>query len=139
MDYIGPKESNTRDARSLDQYSITLTDFGFATRYVDPASWEHISKEKIDTFRGNLPMASLNQLKFHNTSRRDDLISLFHLLVFLFKEGELPGITTGLTGDLAQDMEIVYETKKSMRSKDWCTGKTKNLYKFKLEVFSYRF
>ena len=139
LDFVGPRESNNDSAGHLDQYVITLTDFGFATRYVDPETLDHIKKEKVDIFRGNLPMASLNQLKFHRTSRRDDLISLFHLLVYLFKKGELPGISTGLTGDLRKDLQIVYETKKSMHSKDWCHGNTRYLYKFKREVFSYRF
>lgn len=55
-------------------------------------------------FRGNLEMASLNQLKFYTTSRRDDLISLFYLLVYMLKEGNLPGISD-ITGDIAQDFK----------------------------------
>ena len=36
--------------------------------------------------------ASLNQLRFLTTSRRDDLISLCYMLVFLLNKGSLPDI-----------------------------------------------
>ena len=38
-----------------------------------------------------MELGSLNQMKFHTTSRRDDLISLFYLLIFMLKGGEMPG------------------------------------------------
>lgn len=44
--------------------------------------------------------ASLNQMRFQTTSRRDDLIQLFYFLVYLFKQGALPGI------DAAGDINI---------------------------------
>ena len=49
-------------------------------------------KTKKETFHGNVVFSSLNQLKFHATSRRDDLISLFYLLIYLLKQGNMPGV-----------------------------------------------
>ena len=94
---------------------LTIVDFGFATKYLtktqgaksDPASEpaqttqttetqtpcsNHIEKKKLNTFRGNIIFSSANHLNFQTTSRRDDLISLFYLMVFMLKRGNMPGI-----------------------------------------------
>ena len=63
--------------------TIKIIDFGFCTRYTDEVTGEHIKLKKVESFRGNLKFASLNQLGFFCTSRRDDLISLCYLLVYL--------------------------------------------------------
>lgn len=36
--------------------------------------------------------ASTNQMQFYSTSRRDDIISLAYLLVYLLRDFELPGV-----------------------------------------------
>ena len=38
---------------------------------------------------GNIQFASLNQSNFMRTSRRDDLISLLYLMVFMLNDGTL--------------------------------------------------
>lgn len=84
--------------------------------------------------------ASLNQMKFYTTSRRDDLISLFYFMVFLLKESNMPGID--LSDDYEdpnKEFEKLYSAKHEYSSKDLCFGNSKDLYKFKKEVFSYRF
>lgn len=43
---------------------IVLIDFGFATQYIDEASREHLKKYRVKVFRGNMELASLNQMKF---------------------------------------------------------------------------
>ena len=50
-------------------------------------------------FRGNMEFASPNQMKFYTTSRRDDLISLFYLMIYMLKRGQMPGFNrlTNLT------------------------------------------
>ena len=52
-----------------------------------------MKEEGTDVFRGNMIFASVNQFKFKITSRRDDLISLVFMLVFLFNDGNLPFIS----------------------------------------------
>ena len=70
---------------------IVLIDFGFSTRYKNLETGEHLEKKLLKTFRGNLVFASSNQMKFHTTSRRDDVISLFYMLVYLLQGGNMPG------------------------------------------------
>lgn len=75
--------------------SINLVDFGFATKYVERARSRkkdgnadetvHISKTEVDVFRGNMIFSSTNQLQFYSTSRRDDLIALCYLLIYLVR------------------------------------------------------
>jgi serine/threonine protein kinase len=61
---------------------LHLIDFGCATRYVDDKR-QHISKGQVEKFKGNIQFASVNQLGYNKTSRRDDFISLLYLLVYL--------------------------------------------------------
>ena len=51
-----------------------------------------MKEENVEVFRGNMIFASVNLFKFKITSRRDDLISLMFMLVFLFNDGHLPFI-----------------------------------------------
>ena len=82
----------TTEENIFESHNVTMIDFGFATQYLDEDTEQHIKKKRVDAFRGNVAFASLNQMKFHSTSRRDDLISLFYFLVYLLKQGSLPGI-----------------------------------------------
>ena len=75
----------------FESIQINIIDFGNATSYIDDKTKEHIEKGRLETFRGNMELGSLNQMKFHTTSRRDDLISLFYLLIFMLKGGQMPG------------------------------------------------
>ena len=70
-------------------HELRLCDFGFASKYIDETTGEHISKGFTDVFRGNMVFASVNQLQFKETSRRDDLISLCYLLVYMFNKGSV--------------------------------------------------
>jgi hypothetical protein len=52
-----------------------------------------MKEQETEYFRGNMIFASINLFNFQMTSRRDDLISLVFMLVFLFNNGNLPFIT----------------------------------------------
>ena len=71
--------------------SINLVDFGFATQYIDPLTGKHCAQEVENYFRGNLLFASKYHLHFRKTSRRDDIIGLYYLMIFLLNHGDLPG------------------------------------------------
>lgn len=71
----------------FDRYNVNLIDFGYTTTYIDPKSKDHIRKKGVDTFLGNVVLSSVHQLKFMATSRRDDMVSLFYLLIYLLKDG----------------------------------------------------
>lgn len=72
------------EGNCFEKVSVNLVDFGFATSYIDQSTGQHVEKEEVDIFRGNMIFASLNQLDFKVTSRRDDLLSLCYFLIYLF-------------------------------------------------------
>jgi serine/threonine protein kinase len=75
----------------VSKISINLVDFGFSTRYIDEKTGKHMGSETEDYFRGNLLFASKYHLHFRKTSRRDDIIGLYYLMIFLLNHGDLPG------------------------------------------------
>ena len=87
-----------------------------------------MSKEQLDIFRGNIDFASLNQMKFHSTSRRDDLIQLFYLLVYMLKRGYMPGFMGCILDDsIEKDFEMIFKVKITQKTKDLCFGNTFDL------------
>jgi serine/threonine protein kinase len=61
---------------------IFLIDFGISKRFED-VKGNHIRMYKTSSFAGNALFASKNAWKQKPLTRRDDLISLFYILVFL--------------------------------------------------------
>lgn len=60
---------------------VTLIDFGFASTY-ENADGTHISdSEMSQAFYGNLYFASLDHMNFLKTSRKDDMIACFYMLI----------------------------------------------------------
>lgn len=55
---------------------------------IDPGFAQKIMKEPydVDKFEGNMLFSSLNQMEFKSTSQRDDLVSLFYMMVFLMND-----------------------------------------------------
>ena len=74
---VGDKDSSIE---SLSK--ITLIDFGLCSSYLDE-SGNHIKDEPQKYFMGNMAMASVNAMNFRSVSRRDDLISLCYMLVYM--------------------------------------------------------
>ena len=68
--------------------SVQIIDFGFACSYLD-ADGKHVESEGVAEFQGNVFFASVNQMNYMSTGRRDDLISLVYLLVYLLNKGNL--------------------------------------------------
>ena len=60
---------------------LKLIDFGLCTRYINE-SGEHMKQSKSD-FRGNIAFSSPYAMLGTSLSRRDDLISLTYLMLFL--------------------------------------------------------
>lgn len=70
---------------------VTLIDFGFASSYLDKDG-RHISdSDTNETFLGNLLCASYDQMNFFKTTRRDDIIATFYLLVICLNNGQHVG------------------------------------------------
>ena len=66
---------------------IWLIDFGLCTDYLD-ALGNHVKEGQTEEFVGNLAMSSGNAMSFRVLSRRDDLISLSYLMIYI-KNGHL--------------------------------------------------
>ena len=63
---------------------VFLIDFGFAAKFLKDKTGDHIEiNEGTDMFQGNLLFSSVSQMKFLKTSRRDDIMSLFYMIVYL--------------------------------------------------------
>ena len=66
---------------------VFLIDFGFAAKYVKDKTGDHIEvNDGTDMFQGNLLFSTVSQMKFLKTSRRDDIISLFYMIVYLLND-----------------------------------------------------
>ena len=74
---VGDKDSSPE---SLSK--ITLIDFGLCSSYVGEGG-QHIKRSQQKYFMGNMAMASVNAMNFMSVSRRDDLLSLCYLLVYM--------------------------------------------------------
>jgi len=68
-------------------YKIRLIDFGLAKKYIHE-SGTHMPRKTESTFQGNLIFASKNTFNMTSNSRRDDLISLCYLMLYLV-DGDL--------------------------------------------------
>jgi serine/threonine protein kinase len=73
------------DFKSSNLDSVNLVDFGFATKYLDRRG-EHLHEGMLQSFRGNMLTSSTNLMMFKTTSRRDDMISLLYLIIYLLNQ-----------------------------------------------------
>lgn len=86
--------------------------------------------------------SSAHQLQFMMTSRRDDLISLCYLLVFLINKGNIPGVNIYNQSENRHDTFVeIRDSKLAHDIESLCDEKfgTEDLEDFVREVFSYRF
>ena len=66
-------------------------------------------------------------------------MQLFYLLIYIIKRGQIPGFGGCTEGEITSDFEKIFELKCTQKTKDLCFKNTKDLSKFKREIFSYRF
>ena len=72
-----------------DGFNLVLIDYGLATAYLTDAG-EHLPMDEMETFSGNLIFASEHTLCFNRPSRRDDLLSLCYILIYLLNGCDFP-------------------------------------------------
>ena len=66
---------------------VFLIDFGFAKKFLKKDGKTHLEESKtVDEFSGNIHFASGRQMNFLETCRKDDLVSLFYLLIFMLND-----------------------------------------------------
>jgi len=83
--------------------------------------------------------ASTNQLEFFSTSRRDDLISLYYLLIYLFNDGNLPGINIYEELDRNESFKRIRDTKLKHTVPQLCAGRASQLSSFVSQINSLSF
>ena len=96
MEYIHSKNIIHRDIKpenfligNPDNYIIYLIDFGFSKKYKSTRTGKHIPFKLLYKLTGTPRFVSINASKGTEQSRRDDLESVGHMLIFLLK-GFLP-------------------------------------------------
>ena len=83
-------ESETLGSNLDADPKVYLIDFGFSDKYVEIDGKNHISDEEtVEVFKGNFKFSSPGQMAFKKTSRRDDFISLFYMLIFMLNDRKL--------------------------------------------------
>ena len=75
-------------AKDPQLHMIRLVDFGLITPY-KLNNGDHIAHKTPDKFKGSMLFASKNAFDFTMMSRRDDLIGLCYVLVYLLDENQL--------------------------------------------------
>lgn len=68
---------------------IFLIDYNISPKFRD-ATGKHVVKENLHKFTGNFMFASLNSCRGNTKSRRDDIESMFYLLIYLLNKNYLP-------------------------------------------------
>ena len=73
------------------QEQVTLIDFGLTSKYMRKDKTHIQDSEITEIFCGNIHFASLDQMNFYRTSRKDDIISLFLMMIWLLNNNDLVG------------------------------------------------
>ena len=79
---ISYKNKEVFNSSELD---VTIIDFGFVDKFKDEKkAYAHIERsETVEMFQGNLLFASVDHMKFFRTSRKDDVIAMFYMMIHL--------------------------------------------------------
>ena len=115
-----------------DPNVIYVIDFGLCKKYRSSKTGKHILPKITSKFNGNFQFASINALKGKESSRRDDLISLGYMLIFLLKK-ELPWkFKLGIL-NISKYFELIY-----LKETDGCGKLFKNLPEELIQFFKYK-
>ena len=72
----------TPPSKGDEKLKVHLIDFGCADKFIDETTKEHIKEGELkNDFKGNILYASINQMDFIRTSPRDDIESVFYLIM----------------------------------------------------------
>ena len=119
----------------LDGQKLTLIDFGCSTQFMK--NGRHIGKFRVPHFKGNYLFASLNQMTFTASSRKDDLVSFCFLMVFLLNNQRLFGDYTGYSE--SDQFELLKRDKMEMTLDTLCVDKAICIKEFVFKIFSMDF
>ena len=114
LEWIHSKDIIYRDVKPenfligiKDPNVIYIVDFGLCKKYRSSKTGKHLLPKLTGRFNGTLKYASPNVIKGKESSRRDDLISLGYMLIFLLKR-DLPWEDTFKNLDKLKYFELVH-------------------------------
>ena len=114
LEFIHSKDIIYRDVKPenfligiKDPNVIYIIDFGLCKKYRSSKTGKHILPKLTGKFNGTLRYASPNVVRGKESSRRDDLISLGYMLIYLLKK-ELPWQETFANLNKSQYIELIY-------------------------------
>jgi serine/threonine protein kinase len=84
------KPDNILIGKGKKEHTIYLIDFGLSKRWQCPRTGKHILKKAKKGIIGTAEFLSLNGCAGGEQSRKDDLIALGYILVWLLRKGQLP-------------------------------------------------
>ena len=114
------KPDNFSIGKKNKAHIIYILDFGLAKKYWSTTHKSHIPYIEGKKLTGTARYASINALGGCEQSRRDDLESIFYILIYFLK-GRLPW--QGLKADKKEDRyKKIYEIKKNIKIKDLCSS-----------------
>lgn len=99
---------------------IRLIDFGLCSSYLTN-NGQHIDMSTRSMFLGNIAFGSVNAMNFKSVSRRDDLISLTYLLVYMI-QGSLSILNVGNL-DKHQQFEQICMAKNQLTPQALCKSR----------------
>ena len=114
--------------KSDNKMKINLINFGIATSFLHKG--KHIDQSAtVETFKGNIILASLNHMNLYKTTRKDDLISLFYLMTILFNQFEMPFLyNNGDDDDLSETIGTLQEYKENNSLQKIASGVNVSFY-----------
>ena len=113
------KPDNFSIGKKNKSHIIYILDFGLAKKYWSTTHNSHIPYIEGKKLTGTARYASINALGGCEQSRRDDLESIFYILIYFIK-GRLPW--QGLKADKKENRyKKIYEIKKNIKIKELCS------------------
>lgn len=116
-----------------------LIDFGLAKRYRDVETGQHVIDKKDVDQPGNLSFCSVNQIRGHTPSRRDDIIQVIQTMIFM-RDWKQEWVTGGSNHRGRSQRQRIRNFKLRSTPEEMCGGpKTAMLAPLLKEAYSYRY
>ena len=100
-----PRSKQSSKQNIFEDVSINLIDFGFAKKWMDSKTGQHVKRKDLDFFLGNIYFSSVNQLQIRSSSRRDDLHSLAYLMMYLLNDCSIPIVKDALLSSTTNQID----------------------------------
>jgi serine/threonine protein kinase len=97
-----------------DKNQLYIIDFGFCRTFINNDTKLHIPMTKLSNLIGSQTYASINAHNYIELSRRDDLESLFYMLIYFVRKQKLEWQNIDISCNNREKNNIIKEKKLSM-------------------------